>query len=173
MVQNGQVTAATLSFGSLDSPVGRVGVLTDDRGLRRVGWGLQPPRSAIEGGPQVESVLAELAAYFAGELTHFEVGYDLGPLEPTTRAVLTALAETVDYGQAITYGELARRSGTGIPARGVGSIMGANPVPIVVPCHRVLAADGLGGFSGGDPGREHETKLWLLEHEGVLTSPLW
>ena len=164
---------ATLSFGSLDSPVGRVVVLVDDRGVRRIGWGLRAPESALEGGPQVESVLAELAAYFAGELTRFETGYDLSLLEPTTRAVLTALAETVGYGEAITYGELARRSGTGIPARGIGSIMGSNPVPIVIPCHRVLAADGLGGFSGGDPGREHETKLWLLEHEGVLTPPLW
>ena len=160
-------------YGALDTPVGRVGVVTDDGGLCRVGWGLSRPSSAVDGGPRVAAVLEQLDDYFRGGRRTFELHYDLSRLEPTTRAVLTALAETVGYGQTITYGELARRSGTGLPARAIGSIMGANPVPIVIGCHRVLAADGLGGFSGGDRGREHETKIWLLEHEGALTQPLW
>ena len=74
-------------------------------------------------------------------------------------------------GSTVTYGELAARSGLGhahTAARGVGSIMGSNPVPVVVPCHRVMAADGLGGFGGGRP-----TKEWLLALEGVLTPSLF
>ena len=51
--------------------------------------------------------------------------------------------------------------------------MGANPIPLIVPCHRVLASDGLGGYSGGAPGHGLTTKRWLLEHEGVLQSPLF
>ena len=70
-------------------------------------------------------------------------------------------------GETVTHAELARRSGTGVPARSVGSILAANPVPLVIPCHRVVAADGLGGFSGGDRGHERETKRWLLELEGA------
>jgi methylated-DNA-[protein]-cysteine S-methyltransferase len=81
--------------------------------------------------------------------------------------VLTAL-RGVRAGQTVTYAELARRSGTGLPARAIGAVMAANPAPLVVPCHRVVAAGGLGGFSGGDPGHELATKRWLLENEGAL-----
>ena len=92
-------------------------------------------------------------------------------MEPTTERVLRTLM-TVGYGETVTYAELAERSGTGVPARAIGSIMGANPVPIVIPCHRVVASDGLGGYSGGDPGRHLETKRWLLENEGALPPTL-
>ncbi len=77
---------------------------------------------------------------------------------------------TVGYGETVTYGELAARSELGsayTAARGVGAIMGSNPLPVVVPCHRVMAADGLGGFGGG-----RATKEWLLALEGVLTPAL-
>ena len=74
--------------------------------------------------------------------------------------------------ETLTYGELAARSGTGLPARAIGSIMGANPVPLVIPCHRVVAGDGLGGYSGGEPGQEIATKRWLLELEGALPPTL-
>lgn len=99
--------------------------------------------------------------------------FDLGRQTDVTHAVLTALAESVDHGESVTYGELAARSGTSIPARGVGAVMGANPVPIIVPCHRVVASDGLGGYSGGDAGRGLLTKRWLLEFEGALPSALF
>ena len=60
-------------------------------------------------------------------------------------------------GETITYAELGRRSGTGLPPRAIGSLMGGNPVPVVIPCHRVVASTGLGGFSGGEPGHELDT----------------
>jgi O-6-methylguanine DNA methyltransferase len=60
-------------------------------------------------------------------------------------------------GKTITYGELAALSGTGVPARAIGEIMAATPVPIIMPCHGVVASDGLGGYSGGEPGRHLET----------------
>lgn len=74
----------------------------------------------------------------------------------------------IGFGRTVTYGELAELSGTGLPARAIGAVMGANPVPILLGCRRVLAGDGLGGYSGGPPGQGLQTKRWLLEHEGVL-----
>jgi len=59
-----------------------------------------------------------------------------------------------------------------VPARAIGEIMAANPLPIIIPCHRVVASDGLGGYSGGDPGHHLETKRWLLENEGALPPAL-
>jgi methylated-DNA-[protein]-cysteine S-methyltransferase len=112
-----------------------------------------------------------LREYFAGQRRDFTLPLDLPPMEPVTQAVLQAL-RTVGYGETITYGELAKLSGTGAPARAIGEIMAANPVPIIIPCHRVVASDGLGGYSGGEPGRQVETKRWLLENEGALPPSL-
>jgi methylated-DNA-[protein]-cysteine S-methyltransferase len=86
--------------------------------------------------------------------------------------VLTVLAETVRYGETTSYGALARRArlpADQVPARAVGAIMAANPIPVIVPCHRVLASDGLGGYSGGEG---IEVKRWLLILEGSLPPTL-
>jgi methylated-DNA-[protein]-cysteine S-methyltransferase len=158
-------------YDAYDTQVGVVGLLAGPAGLRRLGWGLQPGDASREPDETVQLVLGQLREYFAGQRLDFDLPLDLPPLEPTTYSVLLALRE-VRAGETVTYAELARRSGTGVPARAIGSIMAANPVPLVIPCHRVVAADGLGGYSGGDPGHELETKRWLLEHEGALPPAL-
>jgi len=159
--------ATELHLSWFDSPVGVLGVLGGPAGLRACGWRLRAPAASPGPDATVARVVAELAEYFTGGRRSFEVPIDLPPMSPATRAVLDAL-RTIEYGETITYGELARRSGTGLPARAIGSIMGANPVPVVIPCHRVVAGDGLGGYSGGEPGQELETKRRLLELEGAL-----
>jgi len=162
------------SFGTLPTPVGVVGVLSDGAAITRVTWITTPPVGAdVAPDPLLSEALAQLEAYFDGRLTRFDVPVDLGDQTVTTRAVLTALYETVGHGETLTYGALAARSGTTVPARGIGSIMGANPVPLIVPCHRVVAGDGLGGYSGGEPGQGLQTKRWLLEHEGALPTSLF
>ncbi|GAB3600013.1 methylated-DNA--[protein]-cysteine S-methyltransferase [Microbacterium tumbae] len=161
-----------LSFGTLVTPVGVLGVVGDGAAIAQVGWRLVAPADAASDALTDEAV-AQLRAYFGGTLTRFDLPVDLGPQTEATGAVLRALHETVEHGETITYGGLAARSGTAVPARGIGAIMGANPVPIIVPCHRVVAGDGLGGYSGGPPGRGLETKRWLLEHEGALPSALF
>jgi methylated-DNA-[protein]-cysteine S-methyltransferase len=162
------------AFGTLATPVGVVGVVSDGVAITRVTWRSAPPEDVTaQSDALLAEALAHLAAYFAGELRRFDVPVDLGVQTVATRAVLTALHETVGHGETITYGGLAARSGTDVPARGIGSIMGANPVPLIVPCHRVVAGDGLGGYSGGDEGRGLETKRWLLEHEGALPTSLF
>ena len=154
-------------FDQYDTQVGVVGVLAGPAGVRRVGWRLNPQGASTEPDETVQRALGQLREYFAGQRHDFDLPLDWPDLEPTTVAVLRALM-AVGYGETVTYAELAQRSGTGVPARAIGSIMAANPWPIIVPCHRVVAADGLGGYSGGERGHELETKRWLLENEGAL-----
>ncbi|KPC65027.1 cysteine methyltransferase, partial [Streptomyces sp. NRRL WC-3753] len=99
----------------------------------------------------------------------FRLDLDWSLTEGFTREALRLLATSVPYGTVTGYGELARRSGRPGGAQAVGMAMGANPLPVVVPCHRVVESDGgLGGFSGG-----LETKRHLLALEGVLPAPLF
>lgn len=162
------------SFGTLETPVGVIGITSDGDAVTRVAWRSTPPTDATDPADDVlAEALRQLTAYFAGRLRRFDVPFDLGRQTDATRDVLTCLYDTVGYGQAVTYGQLAGRSGTGIPARGIGAVMGANPIPLIVPCHRVLAGDGLGGYSGGPPGQGLQTKRWLLEFEGALPAPLF
>ena len=84
------------------------------------------------------------------------------------------LFDSVGYGETVSYGTLARKAGLAddgafLPARAVGQIMGSNPIPLIVPCHRVVAADGLGGYSGGTG---LEVKRWLLTFEGAIPPTL-
>jgi methylated-DNA-[protein]-cysteine S-methyltransferase len=169
---------ASTERASLDTPVGRIVVMAEAASVRRLFWstadGARPTADvpAPESGSVLDLAVRQLAEYFAGSRRDFDVPVDLGSLEPATRRVLLTLQE-IPFGRAVTYGELAARSGTGLPARAIGSVMGANPVPILIGCHRVLAGDGLGGYSGGPPGQGLETKRWLLEHEDILPPRLW
>ena len=123
--------------------------------------------------PLLSRALKQMRAYFDGSLHEFALPVDFGKVSEVARTVLTTLADSVAHGETLTYGQLADRSGTGIPARAVGGIMGLNPIPIIVPCHRVVAGDGLGGYSGGRPGNGLATKRWLLEWEDALPRPLF
>lgn len=146
---------------SVDTPIGTFGIVASERGLTSVRWsanGLPDDSSAI-----LDEAAAQLAAYFAGELTSFDLPLDLEGTEFQQQCWL-ALA-TIPYGQTVSYGEQARRLGLGPEAaRAVGAANGQNPLPIILPCHRVIGADGsLTGFGGG-----LHRKRFLLEHEGAL-----
>lgn len=163
-----------LGYGTLTTPVGTIGVITSELGVRRVGW--QLPNPGRLPGPDVDPILREalqqLRAYFAGEQRTFDLPLDLSGITGHRLAVLGYLRDHVRYGRVISYGELATRA-AGIPARGIGAVMAGNRLPVVIPCHRVVAANGLGGYSGGDPGRQLETKRWLMELEGSLSPRLF
>ncbi len=89
----------------------------------------------------------QLRDYFDGRSVEFDVPVDFSPLSPFQRKVLSACAE-IGYGRTMTYGQLARRIGSPHAARAVGGALARNPIPLVIPCHRVIAGDGsLGGFS--------------------------
>ncbi|MBE9479465.1 MAG: methylated-DNA--[protein]-cysteine S-methyltransferase [Chloroflexi bacterium] len=114
---------------------------------------------------KLREVVSQVLEYLEGRRNVFTLSYDLRSLTPFQRDVLTTVQE-VPRGEYLTYGELARRIGRPGAARAVGRALGSNPIPILIPCHRVLAADGsLGGYSGRGGVR---TKEALLRLEGAL-----
>ena len=125
------------------------------------------------------AVTAQLTEYFEGHRRTLDLPLDWHLTAGPQRTVLQALQRTVGYGETIAYGDLAARS-QAFPyesrderfhaARGVGTIMGSNPLFLFVPCHRVVAVGGLGGYGGGAEGME--VKRWLLTLEGVLAPTL-
>jgi methylated-DNA-[protein]-cysteine S-methyltransferase len=146
----------------VDSPIGPLGLVASEDGLQAVLF--DGRRLRAEGSsPVLEEAARQLDAYFAGELVQFDLPLELHGSEFQRRCWL-ALG-TIPYGQTVSYGEQARRLGLGSDAaRAVGAANGRNPLPIVLPCHRVIGADGsLTGFGGG-----LHVKRFLLEHEGAL-----
>jgi methylated-DNA-[protein]-cysteine S-methyltransferase len=167
-----------LDWAVIDAPIGPVSVGCSDVGVASVRFG-PPPAGAMTRTPDpgdglLGSARAQLDSYFSRTEVFFDIALDWANCSSSQRAVLSLLAETVQFGQTVTYGALARRLSVrdgrpDIGARAIGGIMGSNPIPIIVPCHRVVAADGLGGFSGGCG---TELKRWLLTFEGALPEML-
>ena len=147
---------------TLDTPIGKLGLVASDAGLSHVRFHARPARSP-ESCAVLDDTVEQLEAYFAGDLIDFDLPLDLQGTEFQRKCWL-ALA-TIPYGQTVSYGEQARRLGLGSDAaRAVGAANGQNPLPLVLPCHRVIGADGsLTGFGGG-----LHVKRFLLEHEGAL-----
>jgi methylated-DNA-[protein]-cysteine S-methyltransferase len=146
----------------VDSPVGPLCLIASETALEGVLFGAGRIRS--DGRSLVlDDAARQLEAYFEGELVEFDLPLKFHGTDFQRRCWL-ALA-TIPYGQTVSYGEQARRLGLGSDrARAVGAANGANPIPIVLPCHRVIGADGsLTGFGGG-----LRVKRFLLEHEGAL-----
>jgi methylated-DNA-[protein]-cysteine S-methyltransferase len=148
------------------TPRGLVGLYYEDGDLEalldRLADRISP--RVVEAPARVDPVRRELDEYFAGARREFETPVDWRLTRGFTRRVLRATAR-IPYGDASTYREVAARAGSGRAVRAAGNALGANPVPIVVPCHRVLRTGGaLGGYGGGV-----ERKRYLLELEGVAT----
>ena len=163
-----------VAYASLDSPLGELTVFTTRLGLAMLAYpdeGLDAAMQRIASGisPRVlaapqrtDDVRRELDAYFAGRLHRFETPVDWRLVAGFTARVLHATAE-IPYGSVSTYGRVAEEAGSPRAHRAAGNALHVNPIPIVVPCHRVLPAGGkLGGYGGGV-----ERKAFLLELEGA------
>jgi methylated-DNA-[protein]-cysteine S-methyltransferase len=149
-------------FCSLITPVGTIRLVAGDNGLTALSWDGEENVDQESSDPQLLLARTELTQYFSGELRHFTAKVDFSRWQGFTARVYAALC-TVPYGETITYGELARRVGQPAAARAVGRIMAKNPLPIILPCHRVIAANGaMTGYSGG---AGIATKVFLLNHE--------
>ncbi|WP_374013720.1 methylated-DNA--[protein]-cysteine S-methyltransferase [Pseudoxanthomonas koreensis] len=157
----------TIYYRDIDSPVGTLTIATGDAGLHAIEfpadrWFL--PRDGWQRGdhPLLDRARAQLDDYFAGRRRVFDL--PLAPQgTPFQRQVWFALA-TIAFGRTVSYAQLAAQLGRPTATRAVGAANGRNPLPIVLPCHRVIGANGaLTGFSGGLP-----TKRFLLELEGAL-----
>ncbi|MGA5041162.1 methylated-DNA--[protein]-cysteine S-methyltransferase [Streptomyces capoamus] len=140
-----------------------------DRALERLAARLGGKPVEDPDSPLLAEPIRQLRAYFAGERHAFDLSLDWSLISGFNRQVLRALASGVPYGTVVGYGDLAGRVGQPGGAQAVGAAMGANPLPVVVPCHRVVeSGGGIGGFGGG-----LETKRKLLALEGVLPEPLF
>lgn len=164
-----------VAYATADSPFGPLLLATTPRGLVRVGLPNQDadellvdladrvsPR-VLEAPAELDEARRELDLYFDGKLDRFDLPLDWRLSDGFRRRVLRAI-DRIPFGQTRTYTEMARRAGNERAVRAAGSACGSNPIPLVVPCHRVLRTGGaLGGYGGGLP-----MKQALLELEGVL-----
>jgi methylated-DNA-[protein]-cysteine S-methyltransferase len=167
-----------VAYDVVDSPLGPLLVATTEQGLCRIVFDAEPEQEeeglarsfgkrVLRSPRAVDAARRELDAYFEGNLRRFDLPIDLRLIGGFPRIVLDQLVR-VPYGQTTTYGTLAARAGRPRAARAVGTVMNRNPVPIVLPCHRVVGSTGkLVGYGGG-----LERKEMLLQLEGALQPEL-
>ena len=154
-----------------NTPIGKVSFVAGDRGLQQIAFAaLKNLKESSEGDEKhpslkglqtLSDLIQEMNAYFFGLRKTFSIDLDWGVLKGFQLRVLQRTAE-IPYGQVLTYGQLGRELGQPGAARAVGQALGANPMPIVIPCHRVIGSDGkLHGYAGG-----LAKKAFLLNLEG-------
>ena len=162
-----------VAYDIVDSPVGDLFVAVSDRGLCTISYDAEPEARleqlargfgarVLRSPRAIDETRRELEEYFEGKRRGFDLDVDLRLTRDFGRAVLTELA-AVPFGEVTTYGALAARAGKPRAARAVGTIMNRNPIPIVLPCHRIVGANGsLTGYAGG-----LDVKRRLLQIEGA------
>ncbi|MBI1815303.1 MAG: methylated-DNA--[protein]-cysteine S-methyltransferase [Deltaproteobacteria bacterium] len=163
-------------YDSITTPIGRVFVATIEGGLVRVSFRRSESAFAsdlrqelgtevMKSASKTKAVVHQIRDYFAGRRTAFDVQTDLSHVTPFQRRVLLATAQ-IPRGRVVSYGDIAKRIGRPRGSRAVGQALGHNPIPIVIPCHRIIATDGkLGGYTGG-----LTIKRKLLRLEGALAA---
>lgn len=166
---------ADIGFGPVDSPFGVLHAATTKHGLVRLAFPEEPLDSCLEDlaarlSPRIvqspgslDPVRQQLEEYFAGRRRRFDLKLDWALITPFARRVLRRTA-AIPYGGHLSYAEVAAKAGSPRGARAAGNALGSNPIPIVIPCHRVLhSGGGLGGYGGG-----LDRKRFLLDLEGAL-----
>lgn len=166
---------AEISYAPVDSPFGELLLAASEQGLLRLAFPEEDTDSVlerlaarvspriVEAPAQLDPIRRELDEYFEGRRREFELPLDWMLVGPFGRRVLGATAK-IPYGRVLTYTDVATEAGSPRGSRAAGNALGANPIPIVVPCHRVLRGSGaLGGYAGGLP-----RKQFLLELEGAI-----
>lgn len=164
-----------VAYTEIDSPVGRLLLAATPRGLVRVTFPVEAPEKVLEqlaasvsprlleSPARLDDVRRELERYFEGRQSNFDLPLDWQLTHGFYRKVLRATAR-IPFGETRSYSEMAKRAGSPRAVRATGTALGSNPLPIIVPCHRVLRSGGaLGGYGGG-----LEVKQALLELEGAL-----
>ena len=140
---------------AVETQFGRLGVEETDGAITRLVWN---GRDDGPGTPLLQEAAAQLMAYDKGQLDRFDLPYHIAGSE--FQRQVCDLMYAIPLGETRTYGDIAKELGQ--PPQPVGQACGANPIPVIIPCHRVLSANGLGGFSGEGG---VETKVALLRHE--------
>jgi methylated-DNA-[protein]-cysteine S-methyltransferase len=147
----------------VDSPIDPLMLVGDEGGLRELCMAPHsPPPGALEDAGPLAAAAEQLEAYFAGELTAWQLS--LAPVGTDFQQRVWAALRDIPYGRTMTYGEIATGLGQPTAARAVGLANGRNPIAVIQPCHRVIGANGtLTGFGGG-----LDRKRWLLDHERTV-----
>jgi methylated-DNA-[protein]-cysteine S-methyltransferase len=168
-------TAQLIQWDQMRSPLGQLFVGVSRQGLCAVDFGRGEAdflerfdrQARLEKNPKaVAQAMAQLREYFSGARKHFSLPVDLSALTPFQRSVLDTACR-IAPGKVWSYQRVAQAMGRPKSSRPVGQALGRNPIPIIIPCHRVIASDGgLGGYSGGTG---LKAKRWLLQHEGALS----
>jgi methylated-DNA-[protein]-cysteine S-methyltransferase len=170
---------ADVGYATVDSPFGTLHAAATKRGLVRLAFPEEDEDTMLEAlarrlSPRIlespkmlDPVRRELDDYFAGRRRGFELPLDWSLVGPFGRRVLRVTAD-IPYGGSLSYAEVAAEAGSPRGSRAAGNALGSNPIPIVIPCHRVLRSGGaLGGYGGG-----LDRKRWLLELEGAIAPSL-
>lgn len=173
MEETGGQPDGAVRWQRFETRFGETRVAATDRGLARVAWQEEgdgafvaeleerfPDAPVVPAPERLREVERQLSEYFRGDRETFDLPVDLDPVSEFDRRVLRA-ASNLDFGQVVTYGELARRIGRPRAARAVGGALGRNPVPVVVPCHRIVRGDG--GLGGYGSGIEYKERLLRVE----------
>ena len=150
-----------MNIGITDTPIGRLGLVEEDGMITQLLWNtdMQGDDSSV-----LRDGSSQLLAYFNHELTEFDL--PLWVKGSNFQRAVCDFMYGIPFGDTVTYGDIAKATKT--PAQAVGNACGANPIPLIIPCHRVLGASGLGGFSGAGGGLNGiEMKVMLLKHEGA------
>ncbi len=168
------MSLAEINFAPIDSPLGTLHAALSERGLVRLAFPEEPVDAFVEllarklsvravASPSaLDPVRRELEEYFAGRRRKFDLSLDWSLITPFARRVLKMTA-AIPYGGHLSYAEVAAEAGSPRGARAAGNALGSNPLPIVIPCHRVLhSGGGIGGYGGG-----LDRKRFLLELEGT------
>ncbi|NKB77888.1 MAG: methylated-DNA--[protein]-cysteine S-methyltransferase [Gammaproteobacteria bacterium] len=145
-----------MRIASVDTGIGTLGVVESDENIVRLVWSTEPVSATTS---LLKEAVAQMSSYFAGKLTSFDL-----PLNPDGSGFQKRVYEAmlaIPYGETLTYGEVAKNLDTS--AQPVGNACGSNPIPIIIPCHRVLGSNGLGGYSG-EGGVEMKIHLLRLEN---------
>ncbi len=156
-----------MEYTYMDSPIGQLLLAGVDETLHYVGFPegkgkVVPVPDWVSNANSLSTARMQLAEYFEGQRKTFDL--DLSPFGTEFQLQVLAALQTISYGQTCSYVDIAKKIGRPKAVRAVGAANGRNPLPIVIPCHRVIGADGsLTGFGGG-----LATKQWLLRHEGSL-----
>jgi methylated-DNA-[protein]-cysteine S-methyltransferase len=150
---------------SLATPVGQIAVYISDQQVVQLDYATRKRQTGNRLSPLAASVKKQIQSYFKSPDNSFEI-----PVKTAGTAFqkrVWRFLQTIPAGKTLTYGEIARHLHTS--ARAVGNACRSNPVPLIIPCHRVVASQGIGGFGGETAGANINRKRWLLKHEGVTS----
>lgn len=147
----------------VDSPLGLLGIETSGPALKRIDFLSSGAKCRSATNPTARRVVNELEAYFSRAEHAFSL--DLALVGTPFQRSVWCLLQEIPLGEVRTYGELAKQLNSS--PRAVGNACRNNPIPVIVPCHRVVSAQGLGGYAGQTRGPNMDIKTWLLIHEGV------